>query len=336
MLARVTSVLIGKDIDRTASLIIGGSSENLADGEVVVLDKNKNILLAVDADVAFTDVIYIVQGLGSTYTFSNVAGTSFTLRRLKFSNPIEGNLVKKYSAVPFDVKGEKTVSFAAITGPLTAGTEWCLRIVYKDIHEKRGQFTKTYRCVASTTTSACVYNALRLEILADSGARITGNAADTAALVLTGKEISSCTTALTDLDKFSMVDFDAFLTYIHSDGYHANATGGAAKTSTVVQYGQGNWEQVRDLEKGEWGYEGITNRTQYPVILPTQTAVVNTTYNTIVIESDRHYQSPDNQYVKYAPMTTIVCLPVGALQTSDILGVLNPWMASVGQTAIAF
>jgi hypothetical protein len=336
MLARVTSLLIGKDIDRTASLVITGASENIADGEVVVLDKNKNILLAANASVDFSDVIYIVQALGTTYTYTNPSGTSVTCRRLKFSNPIEGKLVKKFSAVPFDVKGEKTVSFAAITGPLTVGTEWCLRVVYKDIHEKRGQFTKTYRFTATATTSADVYNGLRAAIRNDAGARITVNADNTAALVLTGKEITSCTSTLTDIDKFSMVDFDAFLTYITSTGYHATATGGATKTDTNVEYGSGNWEQVRDLEKGEWGYEGITNRTQFPVILPVQTAVVDTTYNTIVIESDRHYQSPDNQYVKYAPMTTIVCLPVGALQTSDILGVLNPWMASVDQTAIAF
>lgn len=335
MLTRVTSVLIGKYIDRTASLVIGGASENLADGEVVVLDKNKEILTA-GSTVNDSDIIYLVQGLGSTTTYVNEAGTSFTVRRLKFSNPIEGKLVKRYTATPFVPKAEKTVTFAAITAPLTSGTEWCLRIVYKDIHEKRGQFTKTYRFTATATTSANVFNGLRAKIRSDVGARVTVNADNAVSLVLTGLEIPANTTSLTDIDKFSMVDFDAFLTYIDASGYHQVATGGAAKTETRVEYGAGNWEQIRDLEKGEWGYEGITNRTQFPVILPTQNTVLGTEYNQIIIENDRNYQSPDNQYVKQAPMTTVVCLPTNALQTTDILGVLNPWMASVGFTAITF
>lgn len=333
MLTRVTSVLIGKDIDRTASLVIGGSSENIVEGEVVVLDKNKNILSA-GSTVNDTDIIYIVQALGTTMTYSNPAGTSITVRNLKFSNPIEGKLVKKYTAVAFDPKVEKTVSFAAISAPLTAGTEYILRLVFKDVHEKRGQFTKTYRYISTGTTSLAVFDALRAQILADSGARVTTNATGTATLILTAKEISACTTALTDIDNFSMVDFDAYLTYIDSSGYHQTVT--STKTAGTVEHGSGNWEQVRDLEKAEWGYEGISNRTQFPVKLPTQCTVVDAIYDMIVIESDRHYQSPDNQYVKQTPLTTIICLPVRALQTTDILGVLNPWMESVGFSAVTF
>jgi hypothetical protein len=335
MMTRVTSVLIGKDISRTSSLVIGGSTENIVSGEVVVLDKNKAIL-STGATVSDTDTIFIVQGLADTFSYYNTAGTSFTVRKLHYSNPIEGKLVKKFTATTFKPKSEKSVSISAITGPLTASTEWMLRLVYKDVHEKRGQFTKTYRVTASTTTSACVFNAIRALIRADKGARVSVNADNTAALVVTAKEITTCATALTDLDKFSMVDFDAFLTYVDSDGYAQEATGGGAVTATAGEYGTGNWEQIRDLEKQMWGYEGITNRTQYPVILPTASTVVDSVYNMIIIEHDKSYLSPDNQYVKQAPMTTIVCLPVGAGQTTDILGVLNPWMLSVGQTAISF
>lgn len=335
MLTRVTSVLIGKDIDRTAILVIGGASENIASGEIAVLDKNKKILIA-GSTVNDSDTIYLVQALSTTFTYANVAATEWTVRNLKFSLPIEGKLVKKYLAVSYDSRILRNTSLAAITGPLTAGTEWVLRIVYKDIHEKRGQFTKTYRFTATTTTSTNVYDGLRALIRKDSGARVTVNADGTAALVLTGKEIPACSTALTDLDNFSMVDFDVFLTYIDADGYHAAATGGGTKTDTAAEFGSGNWEQIRDLEKQMWGYEGITNRTQYPVILPTASTVVDANYDMIVIEHDKSYQSPDNQYVKQAPMTTVICLPTGALQTTDILAVLNPWMESVGKASISF
>ena len=50
----------------------------------------------------------------------------------------------------------------------------------------------------------------------------------------------------------------------------------------------------------------------------------------IVIEHDVPYQSPDNQYVKEAPQTTVLAfvVPSSGTQQATVLGQLNPWMAS--------
>jgi len=46
MFTRVTKVLIGKYINRTSRLVLGGSSKNIAEVEIVVLDKNKKVMTA--------------------------------------------------------------------------------------------------------------------------------------------------------------------------------------------------------------------------------------------------------------------------------------------------
>ncbi|MFA5396908.1 MAG: hypothetical protein WC346_12945 [Methanogenium sp.] len=329
MMTRVTQILVGKDITRTATITSIYDGTNLpADGEILVLDKNKEVLAA-GSTIADSDIIYLCQGTGTTYSYTNDAGTVVSgARKLIFSDPIEGAKVRRYAGTAYTAKSEQVTTFQAITSPLTAGTEYVLRIVYKDVNAKRGQFSKTYRFVATGTTSEAVFNGLRAAIAADKGARIVGSGTTT--LILTGKEIPECSSALTDIDKFSMVEFDAFLNYVDSDGYQQACTLASATVTTKAEYGFGTWELVRDAEKDTMGYQGIMDQTSFPVIAPALRAVVDETYDTIVIEHDRTYLSPDNQYVKQAPMTTVVYIPYTATsnQMTDVLAVLNPWMAS--------
>lgn len=327
-MTRVTQILVGKDITRTASIVnIFAASPQPADGEILVLDKNKDVLAA-GSTIVDSDIIYIAQGTGSTYNYTNDDGTTVTgARKLIFSDPIEGAKVRRYAGVAYTAKSEQVSTFAAITSPLTAGTEYVLRIVYKDIVAKRGQFSKTYRFIGTDTSSQTVFNGLRAAIAADKGARITGSGTTT--LILTGKEIADGSTATSDIDKFSMVEFDAFLTYVDSSNNRAAVSGGALST-VKAEYGNGTWEEVRDAEKDVLGYQGIMDQTSFPVKQPTLRVVVDETYDAIVIEHDRSYLSPDNQYVKQAPLTTVIYVPNTATtnQMQDILSVLNTWMAS--------
>jgi hypothetical protein len=330
MMTRVTKVLVGKDITRTASIVdIYSASPQPASGEILVLDKYKKPLSA-GSTILDSDVIYICQGTGDTYNYTNDAGTTVTAARvLKFSDPIEGKLVKNYFGRAYSAKAQRVITFAAITAPATAGTEFVLRIVYKDVNAKRGQFSKTYRFIAADTTPEHYFDGLRAAITADKGARIVGSGSTT--LILTGKEIPEGTTALTDIDKYQMVDFDAFLTYVNSSTVQTAITTGGTKTSTTsVEYGQGEWEQIRDLEKDQLGYEGILDQISFPLETHSLSTVVDETYDQVIIEHDRSYLSPDNQYVKAQPMTTIIAIPYTATtnQMDSVLAVLNPWMAS--------
>lgn len=335
MFKRVDKVLIGKDISRTASLVVGGASDNLAEGEIVVMDKNMSILSA-GATIADTDTIYIIQGTGDLMTYYNPQGTAITgtaglgVRQIICSDPIEGRLVKNWRGVSYAPKQEKT-AYVDLTGwTPVAGTQYLIRIIYKDVKEHPGQFTATYRTIATTATLDTEGAALAAKVNADSGRRVDATyTSGTDVLLLTAKAIPECTTSLTDIDKFSMVDFDVRFLYVDSDGYWQTI----ASTSTTVtesgpEYGQGNWEQVRDLEKAAKGYIGFTNRTTFPVKEPTTYTVKNETYDLLVIEHDKAYQSPDNQYVKQTPLTTIIALPENASQTTNVLAALNPWLES--------
>ena len=334
MLQRTNKILIGKDINRDAQVVDGATitttagSTGLASGEIVVLDKNFAVL-APGKTIADTDIIYICQGTGDTFDYVNEAGTSVTSnRRLILSDPIEGAKVRKYLGEAYSAKSEQIDSWALAAVTPVVGTEYFVRIVYKDMNEHPGQFTQTYRIIADgTDADANLVDLLQAKINAHSGRRVNATSSTTT-LILTGREISSCCTGLNDLEEFRMVEFESFINYIDSDGNWANA--GGTLTRTAASYGSGNWEQIRDYENRALPYRGITNFTQYPVIKPDNFTVVDSTYNLVVIEHDRSYLSPDNQYVKQAPLTTVLAftVPSSGNQQDAVLAQLNTWMAS--------
>ena len=244
MLKRVDKILIGKDISRTGSLVIGGGSDNLADGEIVVLDKNMSILTA-GATISDSDTIYLIQGTGDTYDYADADGTAVTsVRRFVTSDPIEGALVKSWKGVSYDAKSEQTSSVDLTGLTPVVGTEYLIRIIYKDIKEHPGQFTQTYRYVSTTATLDTFGAAIVAKITAHSGARVSATyTSGTDVILLTGKAITECTTALTDIDKFSQVEFDAYFLYVDSNGdWQTMASTSTAVTTTAADHGQGTWE----------------------------------------------------------------------------------------------
>lgn len=337
MFKRVDKILIGKDINRTASLVVGTDSDNLADGEIVVMDKNMNVLAA-GSTIADTDTIYIIQGTADLFTYYDIQGNLFDgaattgVRRFLVSDPIVGNLVRSYKGLSYSAAAQRTATIDTTGMTPVVGTEYIVRIVYKDMKEHPGQFTQTYRYISTTATLDTWGAAMAAKINAHAGRRVdaTYTAGDDT-LLLTGKAIPQCTTGLTDIDKYSLVDFDVAFMYVASTGvwtiWPATVT---TTTYTGPEYGQGTWTQIRDMEKAAKGYIGFTNRTTFPVKEPATYTVKSATYDQIIIEHDVEYTSPDNQYVKRTPLTTVIAIPVpsSGTQMTQVLGVLNPWMAS--------
>ena len=333
MMTRVNKLLIGKDINRTAAVVDGASFStlvrNIADGEIVVLDKNK-IVLAAGSTVADTDIIYICQGTASTYTYTEPDGDVITARRIKISDPIEAGKVRLYNGKSYAAKSEQvTVLTNAALVPV-AGTTYLVRIVYKDMFEHPGQFTQTYRYVAAAgDDNDDVFAGLRTAINSHKGSRVvaTINAgADT--LTLTGKPIPERTSSLNNIDEFDQVRFDVAVNRVTASGDWATWAGVTIAT-TEASAGSGTWEQVRDMEKASNAYLGVTDTTSFPVTKPDFSTATAETYDLIVIEHDKSYLSPDNQYVKQAPLTTIIAIDTGANgQLADVLARLNTWMAS--------
>jgi hypothetical protein len=344
MLQKTNKILIGKDIARDTHLCVDGATivafsktTGIADGEILVLDKEKKILAA-GATFADTDTIYICQGTGDTYSFTDEAGTSVTsVRKVIVSAPIQGALVRKYSGKSYVAKAEKTAVVTLTGATIVAGTEYICRIIYKDMKEHPGQFTQTYRVIAdSTATITSLQHQFATKINGHTGRRVDMTHSDGTTITLTGREIESCCTALTDIDEFDMVDFEVRWLYVNSSGVWTVIP----STSTTVTYagptfGSGNWEQVRDMEKNALGYEGITNRIYWPVKQPTMATTVDSYYDIITIEHDAEYLSPDNQYRKQAPLKTVLAMATASTgtnannQCSIVLGKLNTWMASL-------
>jgi hypothetical protein len=336
MLQKTTKIFIGKDITRDGQVSDGVKtpviveSGNLVSGEIVILDKY-HLVLGTDGTIGNSDVIYVCQGTGETFSYSLPNGTAVTSsRKVRMSDPIKGALVKSVLGKNHAVKSEQVTTITVTGLTPVVGTEYLIRIVYKDMNEHPGQFTQTYRYTATNATLATFTLGFMNKINAHGGRRVQATESSATTIVLTGLPIPGCTTGLSDFDKFSMVEFDAFLNYVDADGNWADF--GAAVTTVAASYGVGTWEQVRDMEKECWGYLGVTNRTHYPVTLPDVATVVGTSYDLIVIEHDADYLSPDNQYTKTTPLTTILALYEGASQNTTILAALDPWILTLPGT----
>jgi hypothetical protein len=289
--------------------------------------------LAAGATVADSEIIYICQGTSDTFSYVTETGSSVTsVRKLLMSDPIEGRLVKSYKGISYAAKSEQIDSWACSGITPVLNQEYLVRIIYKDMNEHPGQFTQTYRIIADGTNADTNFvDLFEAKINAHSGARVVASSSTTT-LILTGKPIPECTTGLNDLEEFRMVEFESFIIAVDPSGTDKGtwSEAGGTLTRTVADYGSGTWEQIRDMEKRSLPYRGIHNFTAYPVKLPTTQTVKDATYDLIVIEHDKSYISPDNQYVKQAPLTTVVAfvVPTTGTQEANVLAQLNPWMAS--------
>ena len=177
-------------------------------------------VLAAGATIADSDTIYIVQSTSDTFDYTNVAGTAVTgNRKIKMSGPIVGAKVKNYNGMAYSAKSEQvsTIDFTGLTP--VVGTEYVFRFIYKDIKEHPGQFTQTYRYVSTTAVLDTWAAAVVAKINKHTGRRITASYVDgTDVMSFTSREIPECTSTLTDIDKFSMVEFDVVANYVDSDG----------------------------------------------------------------------------------------------------------------------
>jgi hypothetical protein len=324
MRTQVGKVLIAKDISRTSSVQIDDPSTSgtyIAEGEVVVLDANKNVLSAGDT-IDDSASIYIVEGLAETFSYANEAGTAITgARKLLFSDEIKGADVVEYSGKAYSAAVEQAWT---LTGSMTVvdGTEYVLRIVYHDYHGDPRQFTYTYRAIASGTSQSDLYTALAKAINTHPERRI--NAVATSGpdvLTITAKAYADDET-VDSINNYEQVLFEVF-------NYSNNFTGVTIAQSVAPNKGVGTWKLVRDEEKFSQGYEGFGQRTHFPVILPSFRTVKSETYDTIIIRSKNSY-TPSYSTIANVDITTKIFIPVpaSANQATDILATLNPWMAS--------
>lgn len=341
MLKRVKKVLVAKNISRTSALTnatLYTGTNGPAAGEVLVLDKNQQILAA-GSTVADSDTIYLAVATSETYSTTNEAGTTVTgIRKLLLSDPIEGARIKNYVGKAYTAATENVVVLDFTGTVPVAGDSYVIRLVYKDIPEHPGQFTQTFRVVSADATLANLLTALTAQINKNSGARVTATTTATA-ITITAKVVTdaSSSASVNAIDTYRQVNFEAFVWRYDETNYKPiNIYSTVTKTYTNPYPGAGTAKLVRDEEKLALANRGITNQWYFPVVKPDLLTDMTLTYNTIVIESNKKYTAADNQYEKEQPLSTVLFLPVGAGQTTDVLAALNPWMESIGQASISF
>jgi hypothetical protein len=343
MLNRVNKILIGKDISRNASAVAGANIKTLvsalADGEVLVLDKNKDVLAA-GATIADSDTIYICQATSKTFDYTNELGTAVTgARELIFSDPIQGKHVRSYKGQSYAAATECSVAYVLTAlHPVTLGREYFIRLVYTDMEEYPSQFTQTYRytAVAGDVSAIDTFGAnFAAKINAHAGRRVQATYTDgTDTLLITGKAVPESTGSTADIDEYKQVTFKAFFNYVDSTGKW-QAAGVTSTTAVVADPGQGTWPVVRDIEKWQFPYKGVSNFTAWPIIVPAFSTVAGAFYDLIVIEHEQEYMSPGINTYQTTTLTTIIALATASTginastQKASVLAQLNPWMASV-------
>lgn len=336
---RVNHVLIGADIARTSDLDISATgSQNLAEGEVFVADKNKQ-LLSSGATIADTDTIYIGVGSSETYDYTDPSGSEVTgVRKIKWSTPIEGRMVKNYKAMEAD----NSASEAAVTiesdgfSSASSGDELVVRAVFTDVSEHPGQFAQDYRIISTGTWSTDV-DTMISKINNYSPSRVTATKGSVHGTYGSGNDIVIVAKDVSDdskdaIDEYHQVNFHIFLN--GDDDTWSNLT---VTREQNPHPGHGNPKLVRDKEKHAQGYEGITNRYKFPVVKPDLDVNMSKWYDAIVIEHDKSYISTEMDFEKEMAHTTEVYIPDGAGQANTapssghdaVLNVLNPWMASL-------
>lgn len=332
MINRVDHIIIGKDIARTLALTLGSNSanSNLADGEVVLLDKNKALL---PAGATKQDYPEIHVAVGLTSTFYNPGQTTYTKRVMKVSPLITNPVSYKGTSYTAPVQREWTIGYPAAS--LSANDEVALRAVYTDPHmtnQTSGQFVQEWRKKVVGTYGTTFVREIAALVNNDLDARITAaTITGGTGLRLTAKALENQT--INDLDEHYMIDFEPFL-------YESNATTGVATTiatirktnSVAITYGYGTWQQIRDYERWTKSNDGVRNIQGWPQATGHTDfrTVKDETYDQITIVYNKPFVSADNHYIKDTKETLVIALPDGASQTTEVVDALNTWMESWG------
>lgn len=208
---------------------------------------------------------------------------------------------------------------ATITVPTpVVGDTYTLTIVDKADKEilQRRQDKQTYSVTAATGETATTL-AGKLRALANGSESSTVVASGTgASLVLTAKTDPVDAAGIPGLQHY----FEAFLTKTDALG---NMSVAATPVDTAdVDFGNGTYAQVKEIERFAQGYEGYLNRTKFPVELYPSDLSASGTYDLVVIGYNNHYYSNSTVFGDRVsdPIEIVIAVTAGA--TADLEALL--------------
>lgn len=306
MLQKPNMVFVGKQVN------LAGTSPAI--GDVWVLNAETGAAMDISSTTAITgDAIKIA--------FKKLDGSVVT------SAPISKNGITHMTpdaggAYAAPVEATATIDFAGVTPVI--GYRYVIRCIYRDIYEHPGQFTHSYEYIATTTDPTDLATAFVALVNNHKGARVTA-ALSTDAVVLTAKSVTTygfATQGKEAITPYSQVMLKPVVYYTNPSQFTSvkAAVPGVTIVNTESKPGKGNAYIIRDREQAALGYKGITYRTEFPVIKPELNVNLSETYDTLVIEFENKYQSPDNQYVKSTALALEVYVEAGATAAAEALG----------------
>lgn len=315
MITRVNTVLVANATCPSSFSAV----ESLNAGEAALFDGNKKLITS-EADAAAADALYIGVCQGTMKVVNPSSGELEDKKMIEYSNKIEKDAHFNYAVNDYEAPVAEKIEINLASATIISGHRYVLRIVYKDLYEAPGQFTHTYEVIATSATAQDLCNAFAKQINMHPNRRITVNPSSNK-LVLTAMEKDD-NEGVNSINEYSIVSMEATL-YTTIPGVllsnQPESVPGATITKTAGKMGKGYWKIVRDAEMRNMGYKGHVFTGAYPEVEQDKKVNPANTYDSLVIENDNKYLSPDNQYVKATPLTTTLYVKAGTLSSSNFV-----------------
>lgn len=315
MITRVNTVLVANTTCPSSFTAV----ESLTEGQAALFNENKQIIKS-EAEAAAANAIYVGVCQGTMKVVNPTSGALEDKKMIEYSNKIEKDAYFNYTVNDYEAPAAEKIEIDLTNATIVIGHRYVLRIVYKDLYEAPGQFTHTYDVIAATETPQDLCDAFAKQINRHPNRRITVNPASNK-LVLTAMEKDD-NEGVNSINEYSIVSMEASLYTTVPGALLSNqpeAVPGATIEKTAGKAGKGYWKQVRDAEMRNMGYKGHVFTGAYPEVEQDKKVNPANTYDTLVIENDNKYLSPDNQYVKSTPLTTTLFVKAGTLTGTNFI-----------------
>lgn len=315
MITRVNTVLVANATCPSTFTAV----DSLNAGEAALFNENKQIIKS-ETEAAAANALYIGVCQGTMKVVNPTSGDLEDKKMIEYSNKIEKSSYLNYNVNNYEVPAAESIEINLASATIVAGHRYVLRIVYKDLYEAPGQFTHTYEVIASSATPQDLCDAFAKQINRHPNRRITVNPSSNK-LVLTAMEKDD-NEGVNSINEYSIVSMEASLYTTIPGALLSNqpeAVPGATIKKTAGKAGKGYWKQVRDAEMRNMGYKGHVFTGAYPEVEQDKKVNPANTYDTLIIENDNKYLSPDNQYVKATPLTTTLFVKAGILTGTNFI-----------------
>lgn len=316
MLQKVNSVLVGKFPTAYTNV------DALAVGDIAMFDQDGKLLANEAAVAGATKVRFGLVEKKEPVTMPN--GTISPKNSITYSQFIDRRRVATPSlalqAYQAPVEDRVTINFAGVTVSETA--RYAVKFIYRDLSQYKFQVTKTYDFYAvAGTTPAQLAQGIAKAINSDKDRRVSATVA-TSTITLDALSVTD-NDGKNSINEYSQVSMDVYVykttesTFLY---YNQVIPAGIVITRVATSDpGKGNAKIVRDRERTALAYKGATNRIYFPGNLhyPELHVDLAKTYDTLVVEWNNLYRSPDNQYIKDTPLAVEIYAEAGTATTKQ-------------------